>query len=313
MPGPVEIGVFNIARSEVDKDEVKKWLDFIGVEDHNMPEDGAVTNPALLIALAAKRCYKAFEVNSKLNPNITRVRKDYLAYLDNILASGHGSVLEHAVYTFSFENVSRVFTGEMNRHRAGWAISEGSMRYIRFDDIPYWVPDSLKGEDVYTSEEVTCVSSQFGLARKGMSEADAEADSVFHSPPAVESLTLDQRKQLSREIFSRAFAQTEANYTLLMDLWAAELAPDSKFHGKKQITSMMRRIVPMGVATGGVWTGNLRALRHVIAMRTSESAEEEILHVFSRVIKIMAEKEPMIFGDFEEDENGFWVPKYQKV
>ena len=70
--------------------------------------------------MAAKRCYMSFEAG--LNPNVTRVRKDLTEYLDNVLKSGHGSVLEHATYTFAIENVSRVFTGELNRHRAGVGI-----------------------------------------------------------------------------------------------------------------------------------------------------------------------------------------------
>jgi thymidylate synthase (FAD) len=75
----------------------------------------------------------------------------------------------------------------------------------------------------------------------------------------------------------------------------------------------MRRIVPMGIATGGIWTGNIRALRHVLEMRTTEAAEEEICFVFSNIMKRIAELEPNLFGDFEQDEFGFWKPKYHKV
>src|SRR5215471_15857941 len=147
MPSVVPIEIFNIARTQVDREEVQRWLDFLGCQEFVVPEDGAISNPALLIALAGKRCYKSFEKG--LNPNITKIRQDYGAYFDNILKSGHGSVLEHSVYTFAFENVSRVFTAEMNRHRAGWAISEGSLRFIRFgDDIPYWEPECIRGPDV---------------------------------------------------------------------------------------------------------------------------------------------------------------------
>ena len=34
-----------------------------------------------------------------LNPNVTRVRKDITAFIDNILKARHGSVLEHSTYT----------------------------------------------------------------------------------------------------------------------------------------------------------------------------------------------------------------------
>src|ERR1700687_5902785 len=143
MPRNVEIEIFNIASTTVDQVEVRRWLTHVGAPDFVVPVQ--VTEPALLIALAAKRCYMSFEPG--LNPNVTRVRSDYVEYFDNILRSGHGSVLEHAVYTYAIEGVSRVFTAEMNRHRAGWAISEGSLRFIRFDkSIPYWLAESLRGE-----------------------------------------------------------------------------------------------------------------------------------------------------------------------
>ena len=68
-----------------------------------------------------------------------------------------------------------------------------------------------------------------------------------------------------------------------------------------------------GIATGGLWTGNIRAIRHVLTMRTTEAAEEEICYVFSHIMKRIAELEPNLFGDFEQDEAGFWSPKYYKV
>ncbi len=142
----VDIEIFNIARTMVDREAVRKWLDHIGADGWEIPGPEIVTDPALLVALAAKRCYMSFEVG--LNPNITKVRSNMVEYLDNILASGHGSVLEHSVYTFAIEGVSRVFTAEMNRHRAGWAISEGSLRFIRFDkDIPWWLPTSIRTQE----------------------------------------------------------------------------------------------------------------------------------------------------------------------
>src|SRR5580693_9415570 len=135
----VNTEVFNIAKTQVYRVAVQKWLDYLGANEYEIPSEETTTDPALLIALAAKRCYMSFQPG--LNPNVTKVRKDMVDYIDNILASGHGSVLEHSVYTFAIEGCSRVFTGEMNRHRAGWAISEGSMRFIRFDkDIPWWMP-----------------------------------------------------------------------------------------------------------------------------------------------------------------------------
>lgn len=294
----VPIEVFQIAKTAVQKREVGKWLKWLGANDlansiydpEDNPEEQMLpaTDPAFLIAMAAKRCYMSFEVG--LNPNVTKVRKDYTEYLDNVLKSGHGSVLEHASYTFAIEGVSRVFTGEMNRHRAGVGISEGSMRYIRYNDIPYWLPTSI----TLTPEEEELM---LDAATGGMTDAHK----------------LAQKKLQTQSIFARVYKRIEEEYELLQGIWKDELAPDAKFAGKKHITSMMRRIIPMGVATGGVWTMNMRAVRHIMALRSSSAAEEEILYVFSKIVRLMVESEPMLCGDFHQDENGYWVPKYPKV
>lgn len=270
----VGIEIFNIGRTQVDREEVRRWLDYVGAENYEIPQEGTVSNPALLIALAAKRCYMSFEPG--LNPNVTKVRRDMVAYFDNILESGHGSVLEHSVYNFAIEGVSRVFTAEMNRHRAGWAISEGSLRYIRFDrDISWWLPTSLQ-------------------------------------PNSSDSEELRAKKERSIEIFTAAFKHQEEQYAELLKVWEMEEG-HHLFHYKKIVTSCLRRIVGMGVATGGVWSGNMRAVRHVIAMRATEAAEEEIFHVFDRIARVMIEKEPLIFSDFKQNEKGFWTPEHWKV
>ena len=51
-------------------------------------------------------------------------------YLDNIKKQGHGSVLEHANYSLLLEGVSRSLTHELVRHRAGFAYSQLSQRYV---------------------------------------------------------------------------------------------------------------------------------------------------------------------------------------
>lgn len=277
MPKVVPIEVFRIAHTVVDREEVKRWMDHLEVSaEPEFISDPNTSDPAKLIALAAKRCYMSFEVNPNLNPNVTRVRSEMSSYFDNILSSRHGSVLEHATYTYAIEGVSRVFTAEMNRHRAGWAISEGSLRFIRFDKmIPYWVPTSLQAN-----------------------EAD-DAD-------------LADRKLATRNIFERAFYMQEDFYAQLLDVWDMDAA-DKNFHYKKVVTSCLRRIIGMGVATGGVWTGNIRALRHVISMRTTAGAEEEIFEVFGRIAQDIVSKEPLLFGDFERESNGVWSAKNWKV
>lgn len=299
MATKVPIEIFLIGKSRVEEAGMKAWLRSKQVSEPGVArlvDDPAATDAVKLVGNAAKRCYAAFEPG--LNPNVQRVRTDWLEYIDNILKSGHGSVLEHVSFTFAIENVSRVFTGELNRHRAGWAISEGSMRYIRFGEaVPYWEPTSIQGPDVFVSE-----SKLEGIIR-----------SLFRGELENEIFSVAEKKHLTRRLFELAFDAQRETYAVLERLWKAELAPESTFQQKKELTSLFRRIVGMGCATGGVWTGNVRALRHVIALRCSPAAEEEILHVFGRVAQLMVESEPALFGDFSRLAAGYWVPRYPKV
>lgn len=307
MAHNVEIEVFPIAKTHVDREQVQRWVECLGIENYELPEN--ISDPSLLVALAAKRCYKSFDVS--LNKNLTKVRKDWTEYLDNVLKSGHGSTVEHSVYTFAIENVSRVFTGEMNRHRAGVGISEGSMRFIRYDDIAWWMPLSLRADEkikqtlqkYFQTESLTPVHYCPEILDK---------DKFDYSVVSKDAMELEFKKAQSRAIFTEAFEKMQENYVRLTKLWNID-DPNNTFHNKKELTSCFRRIVGMGVATGGVWTMNLRAVRHIIGMRSAEGAEEEIAYVFSKIAKIMIEDEPMLFADFTQDENGFYRPKYWKV
>ncbi len=262
--------VFLLSRPELNMSGVQAWLDHLGASQYRV--FSAESEAENLIMMAAKRCYMSFEVG--LNPNVKRIREDATKYLTNILDVKHGSVLEHSYFVFAVEDVSRVFTAEMNRHGDGTSISEGSMRFIRFTDIPFWMPESAR---------------------------DSKDD-----PPEI----LEKKKR-TREIMTFMFTEAEFNYTELVDLWDMDNLPD--FKSKKQLTSMMRRIIPMGVSSGGVWGGNVRALRHILTMRNEEGAEEEILMVAKLMLNIMMKECPILFGDFSVNEKGFWGPKYVKV
>lgn len=62
-----------------------------------------------LTEVAGRVCYMSF---AKPRPGGNH------AYIEHILEVGHGSVLEHAVWSFVFTGVSRSLTHELVRHRA---------------------------------------------------------------------------------------------------------------------------------------------------------------------------------------------------
>jgi thymidylate synthase (FAD) len=68
-------------------------------------------------------------------------------YLENIKKQGHGSVLEHANYSVLLEGISRSLTHELVRHRAGWAYSQLSQRYVDESEARFVIPPAIIGED----------------------------------------------------------------------------------------------------------------------------------------------------------------------
>ena len=84
----------------------------------------------ILAEIAGRTCYMSFGKGRKSNRE----------YLENILTSKHGSVLEHAVWCLLITGVSRALTHELIRHRAGFGYSQLSQRYVDESDARYVVP-----------------------------------------------------------------------------------------------------------------------------------------------------------------------------
>ena len=253
--------VFLLARPSLDLGGLRGYLDAVGGAswlDGRLAEDDR-NDAELLVEAGGRACYRSWEPG--LNPNVTRIRTDRREYLGNILASGHGSVLEHASFTFALHDVSRVFTHELVRHRAGSAFSQESLRYVRLTDVGFRVPPALEP----LREQVLSIVEQLEELQVG----------------AAAQLGLDD--------------------------------DDVPFAVKKEATSALRQLAPLGLSTSIVWTANIRTLRHVIAMRTAPGAEEELRLVFDLVARAMVAEAPLLFQDFARTADGAWVPANEKV
>src|SRR5687767_4684769 len=99
---------------------------------------GESTDGERLAEFAGRLCYM-----SQANP-AKRATRDYL---ENIKRQGHGSVLEHANYSILLEGVSRSLTHELVRHRAGFAYSQLSQRYVDESTASFVVPPAVIGDE----------------------------------------------------------------------------------------------------------------------------------------------------------------------
>jgi thymidylate synthase (FAD) len=137
-------GVVLLAKPMFDPVQLSSFLDGFDeslefgeyVEDPEILGEHDACEGTMLIKAAGQLCYMSF------GPGRTK-NADAQKYVDNILSSGHGSVLEHAQYTWLIWGADRAFTHELVRHRTGVAFSQVSQRYVdgkvlRFVERPEW-------------------------------------------------------------------------------------------------------------------------------------------------------------------------------
>lgn len=183
----VEPEVFLVARTAVDYDALARYLEAVGGGGWLQRVDRAAPDAQNLAEFAGRLCYRSFEPG--LNPNVTRVRADQEAYLANILSSAHGSVLEHISFTFVLHNISRVLSHELVRHRPGVAISQESLRFVRLDEVPAWLPEWALQDPELTARATEMLARMedfqrwmalyFGLDAEGMPFAEKKHRTSF--------------------------------------------------------------------------------------------------------------------------------------
>jgi len=214
-----------------------------------MPEHLAVsligesTDGEQLAEFAGRLCYM-----SQHNP----AKRETREYLENIKKQGHGSVLEHANYSLLFEGVSRSLTHELVRHRAGFAYSQLSQRYVDESEASFVVPPAVVGDD------------------------------------ALESAWREQVEQ------------AQASYVgLVSELMTRYAWVADKVHRRKMAREAARAVLPNATETKIVVTGNARAWRTMLELRSSEGAELEIRRMAVIVIRLLQREAPGFFSDFE--------------
>jgi thymidylate synthase (FAD) len=67
--------------------------------------------------------------------------------ISNVIESGHGSTIEHVVFTFGISGVSRTLSHQLVRHRAGVAFDQQSQRYVTFKKASTMLPQSIAEAD----------------------------------------------------------------------------------------------------------------------------------------------------------------------
>ena len=204
-----------------------------------------------LCKMAGQLCYASFGPRRTTNENAA-------AYFERLTSAGHGSVLEHANFSFLLYGISRSVTHELVRHRAGVGISQISQRYVS------------------------------GRVLRFVERPEYQDDLELHA--------------FFEERADRAAAEYEAMADRLLERQksgAALLDAEHKTDARKKVQQTARSVLPNETEAPMVFTGNVRALRHIIEMRADGHAESEIRTLAARLFLCLATADPILFGDYE--------------
>ena len=222
---------------------------------------GDGTGGERLAEFAGRLCYM-----SQANPAKRPTRE----YLDNIKKQGHGSVLEHANYSLLVEGVSRSLTHELVRHRAGFAYSQLSQRYVDESNAAFVVPPAVIG--------------------------DADLEKRWQEQ--IES---------AQKTYVGLVEQLMERYG-----WVAD-----RVHRRKMAREAARAVLPNATETKIVVTGNARAWRTMLELRSGEGAELEIRRFAVATLRLLQSEAPGFFSDFviyvAEDRREAARVEYHKV
>ena len=100
--------------------------------------------------------------------------------VNRVIESGHGSTIEHIVFTFAITGVTRTLSHQLVRHRAGVAFDQQSQRYVTFKKAATMLPGSVAEAD-------GAVRERFEAATEGALEL--YGDLVEAGIPAVQLFT----------------------------------------------------------------------------------------------------------------------------
>ncbi len=98
-----------------------------------------------LIYTACRTCYSELEPDEIFRRAVagevaTEKQQKLIA---GVIESGHGSTIEHIVFTFGISGVSRTLSHQLVRHRAGVAFDQQSQRYVKYKGASTMMPASI--------------------------------------------------------------------------------------------------------------------------------------------------------------------------
>lgn len=206
-------------------------------------------DPEQNVVAAIRQCYSAVGAE-ELKEKTTEETRNRL--INQVVESGHTSTIEHAVFTFAIEGISRACSHQLVRHRIA-SFSQQSQRYVDLSksDLGYIVPPEIKKDkkllEKYQKTMDLIESEYRSLIKDGVKPEDAR----FILPNACQTkivVTMNARSLLNffRE---RCCIRAQWEIRLLSNLMLAEV--------KKVAPKIFENAGASCISEGICWEGNM--------------------------------------------------------
>lgn len=209
--------------------------------------------PEKLVAAAAKNCYSPSGID---NPYSKQTDEQAADFVDMLAAIGHESPIEHAVFTFGVEGVSRVLLAQLTRHRIA-SYSVKSQRYVSEADFQYITPPEI--------EAIPEAKARYLKAMEQSAAAYGELYAIL-------------KQSHVKNLISQGIDQK-----------AAEKSAD------KSAMEDARYVLPNACETKIVFTMNARSLRNFFKQRCCMRAQWEIRDMADKMLQEVKKVAPALF------------------
>lgn len=211
-------GIYKISESSLEKSELKKFLD-----EHDFPEmEDCDSDQERLTEVGGRTCYQSFTSGRKPSDHIK-----------HIIKVGHGSVLEHSTWSFLFTGVSRSLTHELIRHRAGFAYSELSQRFVDCSKLGFVVPPLFIGNaDLEHEWYQSCMESTKTYAK------------LLDKIDKAGNYSVKEKREAARSVLP-ACTETRILVTANARAWRHFLEMRGSRHADKEIRRLALNLLPI--------------------------------------------------------------------
>ena len=216
-------------------------------------------SPLVIGEIAGRVCYDSFDLSENELVHTFRDNPEYLAellekgydikdskLLDKLInVFFHESVAEHINLTFHVEDISREVIIEWNRTRIGMPTSQKSSRYTIEGLIEAWIDwnEAQNGTDIDLMDLTTDKFTELVKLNSVHEDDDLISITSFYISGCL--TRYNEEEPLKKGL---------------------------KGGTKKRQNDRVKRCLPESWMTEGIWTFNLRSLKHFLELRSSGSA-----------------------------------------